>query len=165
MKSIDEMNRLNTRGDENILKINRTGICRRIPPLFFILGLLLCYGLLLQPDAAYGWQEELLNVREYGATGDGETDDTGAFRDLLGEVPERGANIEIPPGTYLVDGITFPENVGLVFRAGGRLDVSGGSEIRIDGSIDAGIGQIFSGEGTVTGSVDNLYIFPQWFGA
>jgi parallel beta-helix repeat protein len=46
-----------------------------------------------------------VNVRDYGATGNGSTDDTQAFRDALAV-----GDIYIPPGTYRVTNIIVPSN-------------------------------------------------------
>ncbi len=118
---------------------------------------------------AYAFQHDqpagMFDVRDYGAAGDGVTDDSDAFRRTLAEVGEDGARFRIPNGSYLIDGITFPNNVTLEFSGGGQLVVPDSGNVRINGSIDAGIVQIFSGAGSVTGRIDNLQVFPQWFGA
>lgn len=46
---------------------------------------------------------EQLNVRDYGATGDGTTDDTAAFQ----AVADLGGTIWIPEGTYVIDYVTL----------------------------------------------------------
>ena len=43
----------------------------------------------------------MLNVKDYGAKGDGVTDDTLAFRSALIVIP--ADSLYIPPGTYRVD--------------------------------------------------------------
>ena len=53
------------------------------------------------------------NVREFGATGDGQTDDTAAIQDALDALPEAGGAVIFPPGHYLCEtirarsGVTF----------------------------------------------------------
>ena len=43
-----------------------------------------------------------LNIRAFGARGDGVTDDSVAIQAALDAVPAAGAIVEVPPGTYLV---------------------------------------------------------------
>ncbi len=48
--------------------------------------------------------EGVYNVREYGAVGDGETDDSGAFEDALGAIASAGTGVlYVPPGDYRFD--------------------------------------------------------------
>jgi len=43
-----------------------------------------------------------VNVRTFGARGDGQTDDTAAFNTAMAAVAERGGTVFIPVGTYLI---------------------------------------------------------------
>lgn len=108
--------------------------------------------------------DKMINVKDEDAEGDGVTNDTAAFREILEDVGKNSAVIEIPAGTFLVDKISFPENVTLKFN-GGRILVPKDGSVEINGVIDAGICEIFTGEGDVKGNVKNLYVYPQWFGA
>ena len=57
-----------------------------------------------------------LNVKNFGAVGDGTTDDTGAFRSAI-EAARSQVNhhIYIPEGTYLVtDELVLPDDIGLI---------------------------------------------------
>lgn len=57
-----------------------------------------------------------LNIKNYGAVGDGTTDDTGAFRSAI-EAARSQVNhhIYIPEGTYLVtDDLVLPDDIGLI---------------------------------------------------
>lgn len=57
-----------------------------------------------------------LNIKNYGAVGDGTTDDTGAFRSAI-EAARSQVNhhIYIPEGTYLVtDDLVLPDGIGLI---------------------------------------------------
>ena len=53
-------------------------------------------------NAYYG--SAILNVKDYGAKGDGTTDDTTAFRNAVAAVPANGAVIVVPPGQYKIVG-------------------------------------------------------------
>jgi len=44
----------------------------------------------------------MLNVKKFGATGDGATDDTGAIQDTVDAVPVDGGGVYLPPGTYKI---------------------------------------------------------------
>jgi hypothetical protein len=62
-----------------------------------------------------------LNVRDYGAAGDGKSDDSGAFVAAMKAAAATGGNtVFLPPGNYLIkEPLEVPENVVLegVFRA------------------------------------------------
>jgi hypothetical protein len=62
-----------------------------------------------------------LNVRDFGAAGDGQTDDTAAIEAAMKEAARVGGNLVcLPTGNYLIKGtLDVPENVTLegVFRA------------------------------------------------
>lgn len=109
-------------------------------------------------------EEGVVNIRSYRVAGDGETDDSGLFRQAIDDMAGKSSRLIIPRGNFLIDNVTFPDNVTLVFRDG-KLRIPEGGQIRINGSIEAGMGQIISGAGSVTGSLDNIYVYPQWFGA
>lgn len=88
-----------------------------------------------------------LDVRAYGATGDGATDDTAAIEDALAAASSRvatygGADVRLPAGTYNLgtSGLTIPARVGLVADSGATLVYSGtGTALTVEGSADAGL--------------------------
>jgi polygalacturonase len=45
-----------------------------------------------------------LNVRDFGATGDGTSDDTDAIQAAINALPDPGGTVYIPSGTYQVHG-------------------------------------------------------------
>ena len=47
---------------------------------------------------------EIINVRDYGAKGDGATDDTAAIQAAVAAIPASGATLLFPPGNYIVSG-------------------------------------------------------------
>jgi hypothetical protein len=62
--------------------------------------------------------------------------------------------------------MTLPANIRLRFQAGGRLNIKQGVTFKINGPIEAGLFQIFTGKGLVnftSGSLKEVY--PQWWGA
>lgn len=59
----------------------------------------------------------VLNLGDYGAIGDGVTDDTSAWTTFLADCSTKGFKGVIPAGTYLVDPFTFSSsNAGLVLE-------------------------------------------------
>lgn len=60
------------------------------------------------------------NVKAYGATGDGVTDDTGACQNALDAAYDAGGGIVFfPAGTYFTDGLVVGEGVSLMGVGGG----------------------------------------------
>lgn len=45
----------------------------------------------------------VLNVRDFGAAGDGVRDDTAAIQACINALPSDGGTVIVPPGTYLID--------------------------------------------------------------
>lgn len=60
---------------------------------------------------------------------------------------------------------TFPEGINIRFFNDAKLIALTGVTVTINGSINAGVYQIFSGEGTFTGTPKVECVFPEWFGA
>jgi hypothetical protein len=55
-----------------------------------------------------------LNIRDFGAVGDGKADDTPAFQKALEEAGKSGARVIVPPGKYLLAGqLKLPDFVTL----------------------------------------------------
>src|SRR5690348_17230170 len=56
-----------------------------------------------------------VNVKSYGALGDGSTDDTTSIQNAIAAVAAGTAlgTIFFPPGTYIVSGITLPPGITL----------------------------------------------------
>ena len=121
--------------------------------------------LLLAQPLAFASEAPETDLYALGARGDGRHDDTPAFRAALDAIGDKPATLVIARGTFTVESLRFPSNVTLSFRDGGKLAVVQDQTIEIDGRIDGGTRTLFIGEGDVTGSPDNLHIFPQWFGA
>lgn len=92
-----------------------------------------------------------------------------AYLSLADAVAAAGSN----PVTLLVEEIeqvmanlTIPSTIGLNFRGRGRLNVAAGVTLTINGGVEAGLRQIFSGAGTVLfgGTGLNRMLYIQWFG-
>lgn len=89
----------------------------------------------------------------------------GSLAALLASVGSTPAVIEfIGNTTYQITGadLTVPANVALRFQPGAVLSVASGRTLTINGHIEAGPWQIFSGSGTIGGLREAR---PEWFGA
>ena len=68
------------------------------------------------PDERYVWRNRMpLNVKDYGAVGDGSEDDTVAIQQALDD--EVGGAVYLPPGDYSITGLTLPTDT-MLFGAG-----------------------------------------------
>ena len=74
----------------------------------------------------------MLNVREYGAKGDGESDDTQAFQRAIEAAAERKASVFVPDGTYLCSTVKLLPQVGLVGNPTWSYQRPGGAVIRLN---------------------------------
>lgn len=73
------------------------------------------------------------------------------------------ATLLLSPGTWVISNdLTITSNIVLKVAAGAVLQVASGKTLLIDGTLDAGLYQIFSGAGDVQGLHK---VYPQWFGA
>src|SRR5262245_13730802 len=106
-----------------------------------------------------------LNVRDYGAVGDGVTDDRGAIvaaETALGA----GGTLLFPAGTYrLATSLALAPTTNLLSYGGAVLAPAAGTTVRIAGTVLAGLYPVFAvGAGTVVfDRVQTLY--PEWWGA
>jgi len=79
--------------------------------------------LFVQPNAqAEGL--EVHNVKDFGAIGDGNTDDTGAIQSAIDSAEIDGGIVFVPPGTYLVSpgtGLSMKSNVHLLGAGRGSI--------------------------------------------
>ena len=81
--------------------------------------------------------DALVNVKDYGAVGDGTTDDTAAIQAAV----DTGKEVLIPSGTFrITDTITFPSGMLMTFDEGGKIladtgTYSGSYALRAEGSI------------------------------
>ena len=89
-----------------------------------------------------------INVEEYGATGDGATDD----RTAINNAATAAANntLYFPAGTYKISSdITIGSTVSMVFDRGASLSIDNTFTVTINGTVEAGWHTIFSGDGVV----------------
>jgi hypothetical protein len=76
----------------------------------------------VRPAPVSGPAPGTIDVRAFGARGDGETFDTRAIRAAIAAAAERGGGIvHVPPGTYVTGTIALASNVTLHLDAGATL--------------------------------------------
>ncbi len=99
---------------------------------------------------------------DFGAVGDGATDDTAAFVKAIASLGNGKKMLRIPKGKYVIGGeFTLPADVTLHFDKGAALSVTG--KVTLNGRIEAFEEQIFFGSGTYTGNSPSEAPI-QWFG-
>lgn len=77
-----------------------------------------------------------IDVRRFGARGDGQTDDTAAIREAIAALPPRGGVLFFPPGHYLTDTIVAPEYTTLMGHAAWTYAHGGfGDQTKASGTI------------------------------
>ena len=52
--------------------------------------------------------QESVSVKDFGAVGDGTTNDTAAIAAAINSLSPKGGTLYVPPGTYLLDSLVFP---------------------------------------------------------
>jgi hypothetical protein len=73
----------------------------------------------------------LINVREYGAAGDGTTDDTAALQKTLDAAAKGSGGVFVPPGMYLTRELHVGGGTALVGIPAWNYSAGGGSVLRL----------------------------------
>jgi len=130
-------------------------------------------GIVFAPDSGTGrWIrlfEGPINVKWFGVTGDGATDDETNVSKVITYVSVSGQEHDIlfDNGTFkFSSSVTFP--AGLSLRRGGdaKLSADGGTTLTINSTIDQTCGTFFTGAGSyVFGEGSSDAIYGEWFGA
>lgn len=106
---------------------------------------------------------ESVSVKDFGAVGDGVTNDTAAIQLALAASDQ----VLFPEGSYIVSSFSI-SGKALEFVAGASLVIGNGITVTFDGTeIITGLQKIFetSGTGKVAGTISNSLILPEWWGA
>ncbi|MBR7092832.1 MAG: right-handed parallel beta-helix repeat-containing protein [Clostridia bacterium] len=120
-----------------------------------------------EPDAIEDpvYRDGWLNVTDFGAAGDGSTDDAAALQQAVDASLQEGGSrtLWFPAGQYCVRGmLTVPRDVCCVFARGASL-VFRTFYVTFEASVTAGLYEILTGE--FDSLLNNETVFPQWFGA
>ncbi|MEQ8240524.1 MAG: glycosyl hydrolase family 28-related protein [Cyclobacteriaceae bacterium] len=86
------------------------------------------------------------------------------LKQIINELNDTGT-ITIKGDFEIESDITIPEGIELRVFRGNQFKIAQNIKLIINGSIDAGLFQIFGGQGAVLGNIRTNYIYPQWFGA
>jgi polygalacturonase len=70
-----------------------------------------------------------VNVRNFGATGNGSTDDTKAIQAAIDALPSSGGTVAVPDGTYMINALT-----GISLRSHTRLSLASGAALKAIGN-------------------------------
>jgi hypothetical protein len=107
----------------------------------------------------------ILNVKDFGAVGDGTNDDSSALSSAISSA--NGLVLIIPHGIYRIgNDVTVSTGTNIWFANDAKISIDSGKKLTIAGTLTAGLHQIFIGSGTVDikrGSCEK--IMPQWWGA
>jgi len=76
-------------------------------------------------------RSENFNVRKFGATGDGKTDDSKPIQDALDAAGEVGGAVFVPPGVYLCGNLKMRPNTALIGVPTWDYHVPGGTALRL----------------------------------
>ncbi|MBR7143013.1 MAG: right-handed parallel beta-helix repeat-containing protein [Clostridia bacterium] len=106
-------------------------------------------------------------VLELGLTGDGVTDDAPALKALISSMSKNGGGtLYFPKGTYrLCSNVSINKNFRCVFEEGAVLTPDEKYKITLSGYVEAGAYPIVSSATQISGALQNLQAYPQWYGA
>ncbi len=88
-----------------------------------------------------------------------------SFAECVASIGGNQATIMIPNEQLITDNLIIPANITLEFIHGGSFNISAGKTVTINGTVEAGLYQIFEGTGTVVfGSSSTIEVYPHWWG-
>lgn len=106
-----------------------------------------------------------LDVRRYGAVGDGSTNDRAAFVSAAAVAAVSPASaIYVPAGSYRIS-TSLTISRPMVFGSGASVTVDSGQTLTINAPVYAFNETLFSGSGSVAGTFGNVPLNVRWFGA
>lgn len=103
------------------------------------------------PPEAHG--DGLLNVRQFGAKGDGKTDDTGAIQKTIDAAAEQGGAVFVPPATYACGELHVRPRVALIGVPSWSYQGPGGSILKL---IDPNASCLLNITGAYGATIDGL---------
>lgn len=115
------------------------------------------------PAGSYNPEGNEIDVKKYGAAGDGTGDDTAAVNAALEKAKETGGILYFPEGVYrLTESVAVNSDVSVAFADGAVINTE--KTFRVTTVVIAGNHRIF-GEGNFKCILRNEYVNPMWFGA
>jgi hypothetical protein len=106
---------------------------------------------------------DTVSIRDFGAVGDGVTNDTAAFTAAI----TAGEAITVPDGSYLVSSnLTF--NIPVQMEPGSSFLATSAITLRFNRDFQAGVYQIFNLTGGAVASFNSRFTsvgYPEWWGA
>jgi parallel beta-helix repeat protein len=131
-----------------------------------VLCFTLSFALSINAKAADATSQNVLDANTYGAVGDGTTDNTEVFQRMINVAGIDDSSIQLSKGIYrLANSLTIPSNITLSFDAGAIISMDLSNILTVNGTINAGISQIFTDTSLVKGGKVASGVYPQWFGA
>lgn len=111
--NVSEQSQYST-SNANVATVNESGVITAVAP--GIANIMIRYGEFTRNIVVSVITNNLqVNVREYGAVGDGVADDTRAFKDAIDDLAAKGGgNLFVPKGTYILHPIFLKPKVNLV---------------------------------------------------
>ena len=121
----------------------------------------------LEDPPAFLVPEGEKTVLELGLVGDGVTDDAPALKALITSMSkDGGGTLYFPKGTYrLGSNISINKTFRCVFEEGAVLTPDEKYKLTLSAYVEAGAYQIVSDANLVSGALQNLQAYPQWYGA
>jgi hypothetical protein len=109
-------------------------------------------------------ETSIVSVLDYDAKGDGVTGDRDAIYNAIDDASNR--ELLFPAGTYRVESeLTFGSTVAVRFLNGAKLSIDSGVTVTINCPLEAGLYQIFSGDGYAHfGNGTSVEVYPEWWG-
>jgi hypothetical protein len=85
-----------------------------------------------------------------------------SFASAISKIGSTAISLIIDTPASVTDDITVPTTLQITITKGGYFSIDSGKTLTINGPFEAGLYQVFSGSGSVTGL---KYSFPEWWGA
>jgi Pectate lyase superfamily protein len=96
----------------------------------------------------------------------GEVSHHKTIKEALTAAGSSQATLHLSPGNWVIpENLDFPKNITLRFERGAILSLGRGVKVTMNSEIEAGLHQIFGGQGRVEGNIMARFIYPQWWGA
>lgn len=107
-----------------------------------------------------------VNANWFGPKVFGVVDLSSSLSKMVSLIGTNEGTILFSPARYRLGRDTrIPSNIHMKFEYGAVLNVVRGKVLEINGLLDAGVWQIFSGDGTIRGRPKISEVYPEWFGA